>query len=232
MHRMLLCLIFLLLTACGGLPSIPQVQSTPEAPALLPIQTLLQDSAGWSGQMVTLVAALANTHPRVLVSGFDQAGEPIDDKPTGALWLAEPLPAKTAALLREGINYAKLRGRLSPPGAYGTDGRYPYQFVAETASVIVPEQTTLANVADNSRSMDGALIEFSGILLIGGDGTLMVDTLSSGGVPPSNARQVKIRGLALAHIPVNLEQSGAVRFGQVTATGWMQEGVLVPFWVR
>ena len=182
--------------------------------------------------MVTLVAAFENTHPRVLVSGFAHAAQPIDDPPMGALWLAEPLPAKTAALLREGINYAKLRGRLSPPGAYGTDGRYPYQFVAETVSVIEPEQTTLANVADNSRSMNGALIELPGILLLGGDGTLMVDTISSGGVPPSNARQVKIRGLAPAQIPTDLEQSGAVRFGEVTTTGWMQDGVLVPFWVR
>ena len=182
--------------------------------------------------MVTLVAASENTQSRVLVTGFNHAAEPIDDAPTGALWLAEPLPAKTAALLQEGINYAKLRGRLSPPGAYGTDGRYPYQFVAETVSVIVPEQTTLANVADNLRSMDGALIELSGILLIGGDGTLMVETISNGGVPPSNARQVKIRDLSPAQVPPDLEQSGAVRFGQVTATGWMQDGVLVPFWVR
>ena len=232
MHRMLLCLVFLLLPACGDSPPVPVVQTTPERPALLPIQGLLQDTAGWSGQQVTIVVALEHRASRVLVPGFDPTGKAIDDDPASALWLAEPLPAHTTALFGNGINYAKLRGRLSPPGAYGTDGRYPYQFVAETASVITPEQTTLANVADNLRSMDGVLLEFTGFLLIGGEGTLMVETVSSGGVPPSNARQVKIRGLAPAQIPASLEQSGAVRFGRVTATGWMQDGVLTPFWVR
>jgi hypothetical protein len=130
------------------------------------------------------------------------------------------------------MNYLKLRGRLSPPGGYGTDGRYLYQFSAETVSIIEPELTTLANIADNLRSMDGALLKVTGILLIGGDATLMVDKVDDGGVPPANARQVKIRDLSPEQIPVHLKQRGAVRFGEVTATGWMQNGVLRPFEVR
>jgi hypothetical protein len=146
--------------------------------------------------------------------------------------LAAPLPEKVVSLLVKGMSYLKLRGRLSPPGGYGTDARYLYQFTAETVSIIAPERTTLANVADNLRSMDGALLELTGILLIGGDGTLMVETLNRGGVPPSNARQVKIRGITPEQVLPSLEQHGAVRFGQVTATGWMQGGVLTPFAIR
>jgi hypothetical protein len=181
---------------------------------------------------VTLIAAVIDTDSRLLVQGTDPTGRVIADEPAGALWLAEPLPARTSDLLQDGMNYLKLRGRVSPPGGYGTDGRYLYQFSAETASIIVPEVTTLPIVADNLRSLEGALLRITGILLIGEGGTLMVERVTSGGVPPANARQVKIRDLATAQVPSHLEQRGNVRFGEVTTTGWLQDGVLTPFEVR
>lgn len=181
---------------------------------------------------MTLIAAIGDPRARVLVQGFDPAGKAIAEDPAGALWLAEPLPANAAPLLAPGMNYLKLHGRLSPPGGYGTDGRYLYQFGAEKVSIIEPELTTVANIADNLRAMDGALLKVTGILLIGGDATMMVDTVDDGGVPPSNARQVKIRDLSPSQIPARLQRRGAVRFGEVTTTGWMQNGVLRLFEVR
>lgn len=234
MRRMLLCLFPLVLIACGNPPApvATPVPPTVEVPVLLSLQTLLEQPAEWSGRQVILIAAIAAPDARVLFQGSDPSGNAITDDPAGALWLAEPLPAKTAPLLVPGTNYLKLRGRLSPPGGYGTDGHYVYQFSAETVSVIEPELTTVANIADNPRSMDGALVRVTGILLLGEDATLMVDTISDGGVPPANARQVKIRDLAPDQIPPNLEQRGAVRFGEVTTTGWMQNGILRPFEMR
>ncbi|HSH77046.1 MAG TPA: hypothetical protein VLA19_00780, partial [Herpetosiphonaceae bacterium] len=123
----------------------------------------MDEPARWSGQLVTLIAPLAGgLQGRVLVPFLPTDGAnssmPAPD-PGRAVWLAEPLPATVAAQAGEGPIVLKLRGRLSPPGAYGTDGSFPYQFSAESTSLLLPERTTLPNLAANPHSLDGVLLE-------------------------------------------------------------------------
>ena len=147
----------------------------------------------------------------------------------GAIWLADPLPAAIAAKIPPGTAYLKLRGRLSPPGAYGTDARFAYQFSAETVAVLKPERTTVANLADHPRAIDGALLEVSGTLLAKTNGALLADKVSQRGLPEANARQIKLREPLQAETITELQRSGEVRYGPVTVVGWWQDGVLAPF---
>src|SRR5688572_25292460 len=82
MRRTLLGLLLVALVACGGSPAPTPTQAppTPELPALSTIQTLLQNPAQWSGRLVTLIAAIDETQPRLLVQGIDRSGKVIADE--------------------------------------------------------------------------------------------------------------------------------------------------------
>lgn len=236
MRLLVAALIFSLVGCSRGGPPAPQQAATAatESGALLALPMLMQAPERWIGLEILVVAALDGPDGRVLSSALlpGSNGVTLVDDPRTSLWLSEPLPAAMQERLRAGPNYLKLRGRLSPPGAYGTDARYLYQFSVAATSVLQPERAGLARVADNPRAFEGALLEMEGLLLAGAEGTLIVDTASAGGVPAPNARQIKLRDLIDQQIPADLQQSGAVRFGPVRVTGWWHEGVLTPFLVR
>ncbi|MDQ5854639.1 MAG: hypothetical protein M3380_21725 [Chloroflexota bacterium] len=235
--------ICFLLAACGPQPPPAPLEETTEETAetagpaaVVALPALMQAPEQWSGRQITLIAPLAGgPERRVLGPGFSAEGEDapvaIDD-PRRSLWLADPLPPAVTSQLVEGANYLKLRGRLSPPGAYGTGERFLYQFSADAASLLTPERTTLTNLAGNRRALDAALLEVEGTLLATSQGALVTTAISAGGVPAPGTRQVKLGALPDQRILDALEQSGEVRYGPVTIVGWWQGGLLTPFLVR
>ena len=213
----------------------PLVIQTAEVDAgVVSIPALLDEPARWSGQLVTLIAPLAGgPQGRVLVP-FLPADETNSSTPdTGrAVWLAEPLPAPVAAQVGEGPIVLKLRGRLSPPGAYGTEGSFPYQFSAQSASLLLPERTTLPNLAANPHSLDSVVLEIEGSLLADAEGAILADEAAPGGIPTSAARQIKLRRTWDDAALEELQQRGDVRYGPVVVVGWWQAGLMTPFMIR
>ena len=162
-----LVLLLLLLTACAvqspgplPLPSATQREET------LTLQTLLSEPQRWSGQPITLITpALLSESEQLLTSRPARTSQTART----SIWLAEAPPDTVRDQLNNGAGYLKLRGELSPPGAYGRDQRFTYQFVADEIDVLDPERTTIANLADNPRAIDGVLLAVSGTLLLRGD---------------------------------------------------------------
>jgi len=227
MLRVLMPLL-LLLSACAGQGPAPlPLPSRPQAEPTLTLSTLLSEPQRWSGRPITLIApARLSDGQRVLTPQLGLS----DGAEHSSLWLAEAPPATIINRLPDGAGYLKLRGRLSPPGAFGRDQRYTYQFVADELAVLEPERTTVANLADNPLAIDGVLLAVDGTLLVRDDSALLVDRVSAGGVPETDARQIKLPRAAIdAATVAGFERSGDVRWGPVRVTGWWQDGAMALF---
>ena len=226
-----LVLLLLLLTACAvqrpgplPLPSATQREET------LTLQTLLSEPQRWSGQPITLITpALLSESEQLLTSRPARTSQTART----SIWLADATSDTVRDQLDNGAGYLKLRGRLSPPGAYGRDQRFTYQFVADEIDVLDPERTTIANLADNPRAIDGVLLAVSGTLLLRGNSALLVDRVSAGGVPEPEARQIKLPRNAIdTDALAGLQRSGDVGWGPVRVTGWWENGAMAPFAVE
>ena len=235
MRLMLVVICLFVLAGCANdrrpTPLPTAALATPALPATLSLPALMTAPEQWSGRPITLIAPLASaTGNRVLVPGLGVNGTALAiDDGKRSLWLAEPLPEQMTSQLKDGLNVLKLRGMLSPPGAYGSDGRFPYQFAVDTAAINEPERTVIANLADNPRALEGVLLRVQCFILATADGILLVDELSEGGVPSARARQIKLRDVPDRQLFNQLQQSGEVRYGAVTVTGWWTDGAMTAF---
>jgi hypothetical protein len=213
-------------------PVIPTANlATPELPATLSLPALMAAPERYAGRSLTLVAPVATgAGSRVLVPGTNVDGTPLGvNDGARSLWLAEPLPEQTTAEFGDGLNFLKLRGELSPPGAYGSDGRFPYQFSADTAALVQPERTTVANLAENPQAIDDVLLEVRCFILATAEGILLVDEVSTGGIPSERARQIKLHDIPDRQLLNRLQQSGAVRYGEVVVMGWWNDATMTAF---
>jgi hypothetical protein len=200
-----------------------------EKPATLSLVDLMAAPEQWVGKKVTVIAPIrGGKGSREL--GIASTGTQSSNA-APSLWLANPLPEGVAAELPDGLGYLKLAGTLSPPGAYGTDGRFPYQFAAETAAALEAGRTTLQHLTANPHTFDGTVLDLSGILIAAPDGALLTDNISPGGVPGADARQIKLRMASTEGLP-GLQTRGDVRYGPVMLSGWWQNNVLTPFEIR
>jgi hypothetical protein len=228
-------ILFCALTACSQpVPPAP-TQVVEQPPAVLGFPALMEAPQNWTGREVIITAPLiGGAGSRILGPGIDTAGseeaEPIDD-PRQTLWLAEQLPDALVADAGDGPVYLKLRGQLSPPGAYGDGARFPYQFLTKSAGLLPPERTTIANLAENGRVLDGAILELTGSLLVSDEGALLVDRVTAGGVPAADGHQVKIADLPQQALE-GLQPRGNIHSGLVAIAGWWHNGALVPFLIR
>lgn len=221
-----LMLMLLLLTACAlNTPTpAPTPQSPTEAPNItLALPALLAAPQQWSGQALTVVAPLA----------ADGAGRVLAMPGTGGssqgIWLAQPLTADVLGQIDTGGGFLKLHGVLSPPGAYGTDQRFPYQFSADQVVVATPERTRIDNLALNPNALDLILLRLDGTLLARPDSALLVDQVTESGVPRANGQQIKLAGAIVDQaLTAKLRVSGDVRWGAVAVVGWWQGGSLTP----
>ncbi len=219
-------LLLALGTACAqNRPApLPQV-ATQEANVVVPLPAVLDAPQQWSGRTITLIAAVEpETGDRVLTRS-----SPSEGAPEAGIWLAQPLPEDVRRDLQQGPGLLKLHGVLSPPGAYGTEQRFPYQFTADSATALTPERSTIANLALNPHALDQIVLRLSGTLLVRPDAALLVDEVSEGGVPASGASQIKVPRSALdQRLLEGFKSAGDVRWGAVEIVGWWQNGALTP----
>ncbi len=229
----LICVLALAGCTNGAPPAVlpTAAMGTPQLPATLSLPALMAEPEQWVGRQMTLIAPIASAADnRVLVPAFTINGTPIGvDDGKRSLWLAEPLPEQTVAKLGDGVNVLKLRGQLSPPGAYGSDGRFSYQFTATSATLNPAERTTVASLAENPGAFDGVLLRVDCFILAKSGDILLVDELSEGGVPSTRARQIKLQNVPDQQLFSELQQSGEVRYGAVTITGWWGNSAMTPF---
>jgi hypothetical protein len=227
----LLALAVTILAACASEvpPALPTPTILPRA-VVLPITAVLAEPQRWSGQEITIVASLVlQGDDRILIASAEDVGNSADIAPAQAIWLEEAPPESIRSAVLSGNTILKLRGTLSPPGAYGRDQRFPYQISAEQIETLQAERTTLANLAQNPRSLDRILLSVEGTLLTEPSSALLTDQVSEGGVP-TGLHQIKLRGTSLNQTLLDrMESSGEVRWGKVAITGWWQDGTLTPF---
>ncbi len=213
-------------TACApNQPApLPRVV-TPEANVVVPLPAVLEAPQQWSGRTITLIAPVwHHSEGRVLA-----LASPSAQGAKAAIWLAQPLPEDVQGELRQGTSLLKLQGVLSPSGAYGTEQRFPYQFTADRAAALIPERTTIANLALNPRALDQILLRLTGTLLARPDAALLVDEVSEGGVPLASAKQLKVPHSAIDQTVLeSFKSAGDVRWGAVEIVGWWQNGALTP----
>lgn len=215
--------------ASGPPPALPTPTALPRTP-VLSITDVLAEPQRWSGQEVIVVAlAGLQGEDQVLTASPGNADNPAAVPPDQAIWLAELPPSEIQTQAQAGDNIVKIRGRISPPGAYGRDQQYPYQISAEKIEVLAPERTTLANLAQNPQALDQVLLALEGTLLAQQNSALLTDQVSEGGVP-TGQHQIKLSRTTIDQAVLNaMKSSGEVRWGKVQAIGWWQDGTLTAF---
>jgi hypothetical protein len=213
-------------------PALPTPSIVPQA-VVLPITAVLSEPQRWSGQELTIVAPLAlQGDDRVLLADAESTGELATIVPAQAIWLAEAPPEAIRSAVLNGNTILKIRGKLSPPGAYGRDQRFPYQISAAQIETLQAERTTIANLAQNPHSLDRILLSVEGTLLAEPSSALLTDQVSEGGVP-TGLHQIKLRGISPDRSLLDrMQSSGEVRWGKVQMIGWWQDGTLTPFKTR
>lgn len=101
-------------------------------------------------------------------------------------------------------------------------------------TVLVPEETSVASLLEQSSQYRGRVVRVNGSLVVDSQGgAILVDRLSSGGIPLPGARQVKVPGAARDTVLLQqLVEAGTVRYGSVQVEGLWRDGVLHPLVVR
>lgn len=235
MHIVYACRVTLLVTlvwflgACAPNQPVPlPVASLQAANAVAVLPAVLAEPQQWSGRELTLISPVYDDGDnRLLAVPLPTSIEKVEE--TNAIWLAQPLPADVRQQLTAENTIVKLRGVLSPPGAYGRDQQFAYQFVAEQAAVITPERTTIANLALNPQALDQILLRLDGTLLADPEGALLVDEVGAGGVPKASGHHIKLVRAALdPTLVASLAGTDNVRWGRVEIIGWWQNGALTP----
>lgn len=224
------------LASCGPLADEPAPTETiaPQAPNIQPLSDVL--TAAKAQQVI----ATAGYYYRggegpLLVDGLSLSAEapaPLSSDPAEQLWLGDtPVPpavaaASNAAVLAQGV--------LEGPGSYGPGGRFAYRLMGGLLTALTPLDLTPQELLAKAFVYDGQLVRVRGALLLSAQSSLLVERLNAGGIPPADARLIKLappfRDEALrARLP---GASGAVRYGPVEIEGFWRGGALLPLVIR
>jgi hypothetical protein len=193
--------------------------------------------SGMTGGSAVLVGYLYADGQRAVLSPSlsyrANAPRPLPDATTHQIWLgAAPEPAIVPSLRQQGdVRYVlvQVEGQLDGPGAFGPDGRYPYQMRPTAYLVLTPRAMTLAELTANERTYEGQSVRIPGVLLASDDSLLLVDAVGDGGVPEPGSTPIKLEWLPRdPHVLERLNQPGSsqVRFGAVRAEGIWRDGAL------
>jgi hypothetical protein len=132
-----------------------------------------------------------------------------------------------------GFQYAtaRVRGRLEGPAAYGTGGSYRYQMASPRIELIAAQETTIADLIEQSASHEDQLVRLIGGLIARDSSALLAEQIGVGGLPEPKARQIKLRapirdGALLDRL--HGVPGGAIRFGRVQIEGFWHDGMLIP----
>lgn len=226
----ILAVLAILFAGCasGPPPALPTPTALPPTP-VLSISDVLAEPQRWSGQEIIVVALAGGQGANQVLTASLGNSDATAVSPDQAIWLAEPLLAELQSRAQAGDNIVRVRGRLSPPGAYGRDQQFPYQFSAEQIEVLAPERTTLANLAQNPQALNQVLLTVEGTLLAQQNSALLTDHVSEGGVP-TGQHQIKLSRTTIDQAVFDkLTSSGEVRWGEVQVVGWWQNATLTPF---
>jgi hypothetical protein len=227
---LMLAVLVMLFAGCASSPppALPTPTPVPPTP-VLSIADVLAEPQRWSGQEIVLIAQMGVEGAEQLLTASLESDDPAAVQPNQAIWLAEPPPAEIRSQVQAGDTVVKIRGRLSPPGAYGRDQQFPYQISAAQIDVLAPERTTLANLAQNPQALDQVLLTVEGTLLAQQNSALLTDQVSEGGVP-TGQHQIKLSRTTIEQAVFDkLKSSGEVRWGEVQVIGWWQAATLTPF---
>jgi hypothetical protein len=229
---LLICAL-LALAGCAGSADAPPELATPSlgpAPSFQPLSEIL--AAPPSRRAVTAAGYyyLGRDGP-VLVDGLSFSGDapqPLGAEPAQQLWLEEALAP--AEVTRSGYVPALAQGILEGPGHYGPGGRFRFQLAGASLKPLTPIDLTLHELLAKAFVYDGQLVRVRGALLMSQQSSLLVERLDDHGIPPGEARQVKLlppfRDEALrARLP---GASGQVRYGPVEVEGFWRGGALLP----
>jgi hypothetical protein len=236
-HLLLSLLCLCALTGClAGRPPVVESATVTPRPAVIALPTLLAEPQQWSGQEITLISpVLARGDERVLPPVLPHVTHPPQNnkQERESIWLSEPLPDDVQQQLDDGMGLLRLKGMLSPPGAYGVEQRFAYQFSANDIEVVEPERSTIANLVLNPQSLNGMVLQLDGILIARSDSALLADSVSEGGVPTASGSELKLDPATLPAVLLEqLEESGDVRWGPVRVTGWWQDRAFTPLQIQ
>ncbi|MBC8078173.1 MAG: hypothetical protein H7Y32_18995 [Chloroflexales bacterium] len=210
-------------------PAAPPTATMGAAPSFEPLTALLS-AAQPQHTVVTAGYYYLGRDGASLVDGLSfsaDAPQPLSDAPE-QLWLGQtPAPPEAAS---KGYAPVLAQGLLEGPGRYGPEGRFLYQLVGGSLTPLTPIELTLQALLAKAFVYDGQLVRVRGALLVSSQSSLLVERLNKGGIPPAEARQVKLlppfRDEALrARLP---GASGVVRYGSVEVEGFWRGGALLP----
>jgi hypothetical protein len=234
MRLLLTLLIALILASCASAQGIPATTPPPQP-------TIPAVAEGLSGQPEGRFEAIGylyrSAEGSALVGGlsFSQRKAPTPLAEAGKIWLPNP-PALTADAAVESagdVSYLIVRaiGQLSPRGSYGPGGGYTRQLTEAALEPLSVRDLSIKLLLDNSGIYDNQPVRLSGQVLLSDSTALLVDQLGSGGVPSSDAQQIKLIG------PIEGDQlrqrlsatsGGAAHFGPVQIIGIWRRSSLYP----
>jgi hypothetical protein len=196
-------------------------------PATGPVTTLGYVLVGESGAVLVGSASFAGAQPQPLGSLAD------------VIWCGDAATLPVIGVLSGSGNVRSAiviaRGILSAPGSYGPGGIYRRELRDATLTVMVPEETSVANLQDNTGYYEGRVVRINGGMITRDASAVLVDRLGSGGVPQPAARQVKLRWSAddtALLMQLNIAPSGNLRYGQVQIEGYWHTGTLFALAIR
>ena len=235
MRQLLILLLCLTVVSCGSAQ-----QNTPAATPL-PQPTIPAVAEALESQPQDHVEVIGYLYPAAkgtsLVGGLSHSlGEmPAPLAEAGAIWLPDPpsLPADAVLDSAGGVSYliVRTRGQLSPKGSYGPGGSYARQLTNAALEPLSVRELSIKLLLDNAGIYDNQPIHLSGRLLLGASTALLVDQLGSGGVPTSDALQIKLVGPiegAPLRERLTATSGGAAHFGAVQVIGIWRRSVLYP----
>jgi hypothetical protein len=224
----------LALVGCSSAQDTPVVPAPPQPT----IPAVAEELSGLAEGRFEAIGYLYRTpQGAALVGGlsFSQGEPPTPLAAAEAIWLPDPpaLPADIAIASAGEISYliVHARGQLSPKGSYGPGGGYARQLTEVALEPLSVRDLHIKLLLENAGIYDNQPIRLSGQILLGASTALLVDQLGSGGVPSSNAQQIKLVGPiegAPLRTHLTATSGGAAHFGPVQIIGIWRRSVLYP----